>query len=277
MIALIGVNFFVWHAVAVENRGGQLTLAALDVGQGDAIFIEAPNGTRVIFDGGPDSSLITALRAVMPFYDRRLDAIFVTNPDKDHLAGFIDLLVNFEVAAIFESGTKNDTEVFAAFQAAASREVGAQKRLVRRGQRIVLDEKAGVFIDILFPDRDVTNVATNDGSIVAKLSFGQTCAILTGDAPKSIESYLFWLDRGSLDCEVLKVGHHGSKTSTSPEFLDAISPQFALISVGAGNSYGHPHAEVLKNLENYSVSVLRTDRDGTVILQSDGTRWFLKN
>jgi len=276
ILVLVGANFFVWYAAAAESRGGILTLAVLDVGQGDAIYIEAPNGVQVIFDGGPDGSIITALREVMPFYDRTVDAVFVTNPDKDHFAGFIDLFNDFGVLSVFESGTRNDTEVFEIFNRAATTET-PERRLVRRGQRIILDSDFQVFIDILFPDRDVSGLSPNDGSIVAKLVYKETCAILTGDAPSAIENYLIWLDREALDCEALKIGHHGSKTSTSPEFVAAVSPDFALISAGKENKYGHPHKETIQTLENFGTAIFSTDQAGTIILKSNGDDWSLAN
>lgn len=274
VISLVGANFFIWYVAVAESRSGFLTLAVLDIGQGDAIFIEAPNGVQVIFDGGPDGSVVTALREVMPFYDRTIDVIFVTNPDKDHFAGFIDLFNDFVVSSIFESGTKNDTEIFSFFNQVAKNET-SNRRLVRRGQRIILDSDFGVFIDILFPDRDVSGLSPNDGSIVAKLVYGKTCAILTGDAPSAIENYLIWLDKKALDCEVLKIGHHGSKTSTSPEFVVAVSPDFALISAGKDNKYGHPHQETIQTLENFGAVIFSTAQAGTIILKSNGDDWSL--
>jgi len=172
------------------DRDSNLKVYFFDIGQGDGMLIRTPTHQNIVIDGGPDNTFITKLGQALPFYDRTVDAVFVTNPDKDHFAGFIDLFNDFGVLSVFESGTRNDTEVFEIFNRAATTET-PERRLVRRGQRIILDSDFQVFIDILFPDRDVSGLSPNDGSIVAKLVYKETCAILTGDAPS--EDWPPWL------------------------------------------------------------------------------------
>ena len=134
----------------------------------------------------------------------------------------------------------------------------------------------GAFLDILFPDRDVPGLETNTASIVAKLTYGATSFLFTGDSPKSIEGYLAALEGPGLDSDVLKVGHHGSKTSTSDELLGLVSPSYAVISAGAGNRYGHPHAAVLDALSRFGVERLGTYERGTIIFKSNGTDVWLE-
>ena len=261
------VTLLVWYATAAEDRDGKLTVAFLNVGQGDAIFIESPSGNQVVFDGGPDSSLLRELGKVMPFYDRSLDLLVVTNPDKDHFAGFLGALRAYRVGAVLEPGT-----VGASAEYVALAELINQKEvphlLARRGQRI--DIGGGAFIEILFPDRDVSGISTNNGSIVAKLVYGNTSVLLTGDTTEAVENYLTSLDGKSLDVDVLKVGHHGSRTSTGTALLGFASPAMAVISAGKDNSYGHPHPEVLARLEQFEVETLGTYERGTISMESDG-------
>lgn len=270
--ALFVANFFIWYAVSAEGRG-TLTVAFLDVGQGDAIFIESPTGKQIILDGGPDGSVLSRIGALMPFYDRSIDMLIVSNPDKDHFAGFIDVLKNYQVGEIMEPGTVSQTATYHVFENMV-REKNVPDVLARRG--MVIDLGGGAHLDILFPDRDVSGVSINEGSIVVKLTYGNTSFLLEGDAPKNIENYLVGLDGKNLDVDVLKLGHHGSKTSSGDTLLSVTSPKYAIISAGLHNKYGHPHKEVLERLAKYNIPALGTYKDGTIVFESDGERLWRK-
>ena len=143
--------------------------------------------------------------------------------------------------------------------------------LVKRGMR--LDIGGGVVIDILFPDRDVSAWATNDGSVVARLSYGNISIMLTGDSTIKTEKIILSENReAQLKSDILKVGHHGSRTSTSASFAQAVAPTYALISDGKNNKYGHPHKETLDTLTQFGARIFRTDLLGTVIMKSDGKK-----
>lgn len=273
LAALFIANFFIWHAIFAEERGGMLTVAFFDVGQGDAIFIEAPNGNQMLVDGGPGTSVIRALGEVMPFYDRTIDAVIATHPDADHIGGLPEVLRRYDVGFFLDPGVSSDTGVYKALVQSIGL-AGAKYIIARRGMNIALDEAAGVFLEILFPDRDMEGTDTNDASIVANLVYGDTSFLLTGDSPQKIEKYLAAIDGKNLDTNVLKAGHHGSKTSTSDILLGFASPEIAIISAGTNNRYGHPHEEVLNRLSEFGVRVLRTDEEGTIIIKSDGERIF---
>jgi competence protein ComEC len=264
---LLVVTIVLWGAVLREERGGVLTVAFLNIGQGDAIYIEAPNGRQMLMDSGPTRAVLSELSKVMPWYDRSIDMLLVTNPDKDHMAGFIDVLKSYIVDAVFESGTFPGTQVYKELEKTIT-DVGVKKMLAHRGMTIWFD--ADTKLTILYPDRDVSTLTSNDGSIVAKLSYGNTSVMLTGDAPQGVEKWLVQLDGNNLKSNVLKVGHHGSRTSTSPEFVGFVEPSFAVISDGVHNKYGHPHKETLDTLSRFSVPVLRTDLQGTIVMHSDG-------
>lgn len=265
---LIGVGV-IWYAVASEDRDGILTVAFLDVGQGDAIFIESPNGTQVLVDGGPNNAVFRELGKVMPFYDRSIDLFIVSNPDKDHIAGFVDGLDRFKVSAVLEPGTVGASGAFRALEAGEEKH-RVPKIVARRGMSI--DLGGGAYLEILFPDRDVSGLATNDGSIVARLVYGETEVMLPGDAPQNIEQYLVSLDGGKLQSDILKVGHHGSRTSSTESFVEAVAPKYAVISSGKDNRYGHPHKEVMDLFARLGIPALNTANEGTIIFKSDGTR-----
>ena len=251
-----------------QNSHRKLTFAALDIGQGDALFIESPSGTQILFDGGPPRKILSELRRVMPPFDRSIDAIVITNPDQDHIGGFLDVLKVYKVGQVFEPGTFNDSKTYQNLK----NEIKNKKipeTLARRGMRLDLGE--GAVIDILFPDRDVSMWTTNDGSIVAKLSYGETSIMLMGDSTSETEKIVLTENsKVKLKSTILKVGHHGSKTSTSSQFVQAVAPKYAVISNGRENKYGHPHQETLSTLNKWGVEVLRTDLLGRIIMKSDG-------
>ena len=270
---LLFANFFIWNAIFIETRNGILTVVFLDAGQGDAIFIEAPNGNQVLIDGGPNKSVLRQLSKVMPFYDRSIDIIIATHSDKDHIGGLPDVLQRYTVDFILESGAKNDTGISRAFESAILQNK-IKRIFAKRGMAIMLDDD--VFLNILFPDRDVSEVESNTASIVAQLVYKNTEFMFTGDSPKTIEEYLVFLDGEKLRSEVLKVGHHGSKTSSSESFVGYVSPEYAIISAGADNSYGHPHKEVVEILNQFGSAILNTKDNGAIIFKSDGENIVVK-
>ena len=269
-----------WLVVIHEDRKGILTFTVLNIGQGDSLFIESPTGTQVFVDGGPDKNLMKEISSVVPWYDRHIDMLVVTNPDKDHYEGFIPLLDQYSVDVVLESGTKSKTETYALLEKKI-----ADKKIPeifgRRGERVLLG--GGAYLEILFPDRDVTDTSSNDGSLVMRLVYGSTSVSLQGDSTAKIEHYLVGLDPSTLlrasglKSTILKAGHHGSRTSSSEEYVKAVSPQWAVISSGPNNSYGHPHQEVLDTMTKLNISAYDTCNNGDLIFQSDGTNFVLKN
>ncbi|GMQ95063.1 MAG: hypothetical protein BMS9Abin13_173 [Patescibacteria group bacterium] len=274
---LLGVlflaNTLIWFAVFQESRDSVLTVAFLDVGQGDAIFIEAPDGTQVLLDGGPGGSVLRQLGEVMPFYDRSIDMVIASHPDQDHTGGLPAVLERFDIGVVMGPGVGSDTAVYKEFEGLV-REQKIQKVMARRGMRVVLG--GGVYMDILFPDRDTFGWDTNNASIIARLVYGNVSFLLTGDAPKRIEEYVVALEGERLNADILKLGHHGSKTSTSEVFLGIVSPQYAIISAGVDNRYGHPHKEVTDMLKEFDILSLATYESGTIVIKSDGENIYVK-
>lgn len=237
-----------------------------DVGQGDAIFLKTYLGRQILIDGGPSDQVLSELGKDLPFYDRTIDALILTHPHADHVAGFVDVLKRFKVKKIILPEVEyKDSAVYQEFLNLVEQKK-IQKIYAREGQRIWLDP-ATVF-DIYYPQGKLTTDDLNDTSIVGKLSFGKIKMLFTGDAGINVENMI--LPKYNLDSDLLKVGHHGSRHSTSLEFLKEITPNFAIIEVGK-NSYGHPTQETLDNLKSANAYVLRTDQDHTVRFVSDGT------
>lgn len=265
---------FVGYRAFHPERHSILSVAFLNVGQGDAIFIEAPNGNQVLIDGGPPGqAVLSALGSVMPFYDRFLDVVISTHPDQDHVGGLPAVLEKFEVEQVLEPGISSPTPIYEAFEALV-REKHISRVLARRGMAVVLDTQ--IYLLILFPDRDLPEVETNDASIVAKLVYGDTSFLLSGDSPRKIEEYLVTLDGELIDVDVLKAGHHGSKTSTAQPFVAVATPLYAVISAGKDNRYGHPHQETLETLKHFGADIVSTAERGTIVFQSDGKKVWMK-
>lgn len=272
LIVLFG--FGVWVDVLFINTHQGIYFEAhfLDVGQGDATLFETPDGVQVLIDGGRDASVLRTLALEMSFFDRSIDMVIATHPDSDHIAGLIDVLKRYEVKTIIVTENENDTPTAAAFAAAVGAE-GAELIYARAGQ--VFQLGASTTLTILFPDRNPVGFESNASSIISKVQYGDIGFIVTGDAPKSIEEYLVRQYGEALESEVMKVGHHGSDTSTAETFVSAVSPQYAVISAGKDNRYGHPHQEVLDRLRTQPLQVFETSKEGTVSFQSDGTKvWF---
>lgn len=248
-----------------QNSHRKLTFAMLDVGQGDGLFIESPSGTQVMFDAGPARKILGPLARVLSPFDKNIDAVVITNPDADHIGGLTDILKNYKVGAVLESGTLTDSKTYQAVRDEMKKQ-NISRVLVKKGMRLNMGD--GVVIDILFPDRDVSSWATNDGSVVARLSYGNTSIMLTGDAPIKTEKIILSENpKSQLTSTILKVGHHGSRTSTSVSFAKIVSPAYALISDGKDNKYGHPHPETLATLTELGVKIFRTDLLGSIILK----------
>ena len=248
-----------------------LKISFLDIGQGDAIYIETPDNYDVLIDGGPGNSVLRALGTEMDFFDKTLDLVIATHPDLDHIGGLVDVLERFRVKHVLVTTNRNDTPAATAFLSAISEE-NAQQIQVEAGQLLRLGDS--VYLEVLSPTGDETNWETNNASIVARLVYGDTAVMLTGDASLKIENYLAERYGSQLQSDVLKLGHHGSKTSTSDSWLTTVDPQHVVVSAGLDNRYGHPHQEVMARVFARAIKTSHTGIDGTVTFYSDGqTVW----
>lgn len=259
--------------VAYESDGtGVLRVVFFDVGQGDAIFIESPTGKQVLIDGGPNSSVLDGLAREMGYFDRTLDVVVATHEDKDHIGGLPDVFDAYQVGAFVRTENQGESLEAHTIDDLSKRE-GSEIIYARRGMTFDLGsgEAGSTTLTVLFPDRDTSFLESNTSSIVLRLTYGNESFIFTGDSPDEIEEYLVSLDAQGLKSTVLKLGHHGSHTSSSEIFLRAVAPEYAIISAGKDNRYGHPHQEVLDRLKMLNIPYLSTAEVGDIIFESDGT------
>ncbi len=259
-----------WMAYDMPEK--KLTVAFLDIGQGDSIFIQSPTGRQVLIDGGIDRDVLAQLASVMPFFDRSIDVVIATHPDKDHIGGLPYVFEQYDIDVVLDPGLEAASDSYSFYADVLSSEPDAMYYEARRGQ--VIDLGGGAYLRILYPDKDMDGAETNSASIVAQLVYGETEVMLTGDAPDETEIHLVSIE-SHLTSDILKAGHHGSKTSTSQEFLNAVDPDYTIISAGKDNSYGHPHEEVVARLVTASTTILTTFEVGTIVFESDGETFRL--
>lgn len=275
LLGIVLLMLFAWvitslqaqRPIAAVHAGGELHVWFLDIGQGDALFIETPDGKQMLIDGGPSSSrMLDKLGALLPPMDRSLDAIVLTHPDADHVSGLVSVLERYDVETIYTTGVGKDSDVFAAFTRDAKQE-GAELKHLHAGDVFSFGEAQFV---VLWPDHvyhGEIDSDPNDTSIVLRMDYGETSVLFTGDVSFGPEAS-FGYTAGDVD--VLKVGHHGSRSSTSSSLLDLILPEEAVISAGVGNRYGHPTAETLARLQAAGARIWRTDTQGDILLRSTG-------
>jgi competence protein ComEC len=261
-----------WPLLVAWQGRGSAEIVMIDVGQGDAIALRGPEGGWVLVDAGPpatgDPGAHPVVRALGRRGVRRLEGFVLTHPHLDHIGGAEAVLRSFDVSAVYDAGLPAPSpEYLAVLEVAASK--GVPWRAARAGDHL---EIGGFAIDVLSPGRDAVPAAdANVTSVVMRAAFGEMDVLLTGDAYTDIESHIV----GDLPArlEILKVGHHGSDTSTDSLLLARTRPEVALVSAGRFNRYGHPEPEILARLERAGARVWRTDRDGTITVlgRRDGT------
>lgn len=265
LLCLLVFSFSTYSAAS--NKDGLLKVYFFDVGQGDAIFIETPNGNQVLIDGGPDSKVLQELAEVMPFYDRDIDLMVLTHPHADHVAGLINVLERYDVKNIVQAKENYNSPVVPAWLDAVKNEKSKETEAVA-GK--VIDLGNDVLLKIIYPKVSLEGQTVknpNNSSVVMMLDYKDTEILLVGDIEAKVEKELSHAD---LEADILKIGHHGSKTSTTVNFLKNVNPVAAFIQVGEKNTYHHPSPEVIQRLENFGIKYYRTDLDGHVKVISDG-------
>lgn len=265
-VAILLAAAFVLRIWAVQSTA-PLSVWVLDIGQGDAIFLRMPDGSEVLVDSGNSSRVLRALGWLMEPWDRTIEAIIPTHPQLDHIGRFDELLERYRVERVYETGQRVDNTVQATFDAAVAREQ-TKHTFLKEGQELLFGDAT---LRVIAPDADVEGETVkdpNDASVVLLLTYGETTILLTGDASFVLESDILADLPNGID--VLKVAHHGSRYSTSEEFLAAVHPRDAIISVGEKNSYGHPHPFLLERLAAAGAHIWRTDLDGDIRIRSSG-------
>jgi competence protein ComEC len=246
---------------------GKLHVYFLDVGQGDAALIRTPLNKFILVDGGPDDSVLRGLGDIMPFYTRTIDLIILTHPHPDHINGLIEVLKRYKVDKVFMTGINYHYAGYDEFL----------DLLAKNSIPVTLADGhdfdfGGTKIDVIFPihslqGREFENI--NNSSIVFRLIYGKSIFYFSGDAEKPEEEDIL-AAHADVNAEVLKVGHHGSRTASSEAMIGLIHPFYAVISCGKDNSFKHPHAETIDTLTKHDAKILRTDLMGTIGFESDG-------
>ncbi len=269
VLILVASNVGLLLYLLTPAKAPMLTVSFLNVGQGDAILIEGPTGIEMLIDGGKDRSVVRELPRVMGPLDRSIDILVATHPDADHIGGLPDVLRLYQVSQIMLSGRVAESSYVDRFEDSIENERGAQVVEVREGTRIHLG--GGAYADVLHPENNVAQLReTNDASVSMRVVYGDTAFMLTGDAGTWVEERLVKEYGNELKSDVLKAGHHGSKTSTGDVFLVSVDPSVVVISAGKNNSYGHPHPEVVENIYESGATVVSTAEEGTITFVSNG-------
>jgi len=256
------LSIFIVYTLYTQSRvysqsQSLLEIHYLNIGQGDAIYIRTPSGADILVDTGPANSINKVLGHTLHFINNSLDAVFITHFDADHSGGLAILLRNFSVqyfvtASVYEKTDALLREIIDTHKAVHTKDRTFLHTTVAAGDKIIIDKVHEIYFEVLSPDTDDKTNEVNKQSLVMRLVYGDTYFLFMGDADKSIERSILQKYSDSLKANIIKLGHHGSRTSSAPEFLEKVAPEFAIISAGLDNSYGHPHKEVLETLAQLS-------------------------
>ncbi len=292
LIIFGAVFLFLW-----QQPDDNLRVIFCNVGQGDAILLTRGE-SQILVDGGENEAVLTCLGKYMPFWDRRLEMVILTHPEKDHFGGLASVIERYRASYFVKSPLVRENKLFSQLSDLVSR--GKTKLIIPwQGDKISLD---GINFLFLWPQKDwffeklsaisvvktdlyrsgdilvdqvlAPDASLNDFSLVARISFGKFDLLLTGDADSRIQPEILATTSFS-PAEVLKVAHHGSKYAFTDEFLGMAQPLLAIISVGK-NPWGHPHQILREQLKKEGLLIKRTDQDGDVVVVSDGRRWWVE-
>lgn len=284
---LILLFSFIW-----TQPDGKLVLVFCDVDQGDGAYVRFPDGRDMVVDGGPNDRIIDCLGRHMPFWDRHIDMVVMTHPQKDHMHGLIAVFERYEVDYFVRSDVTHTTEGYANLMATVRRK-NIPEKYMTRGEKIVVDDTSLSFLWPTFEQvskgqkaslaaagsSDVLGDAAgdlNDYSLVFVLRFGSFDVLFTGDADTRVEKYYIRSALADEQVEVLKVPHHGSRTGMTEGFVSWLDPELSIISLGK-NSYGHPAKEIVDIIQKSGSKLMRTDERGDITVISDGKNWMVED
>lgn len=253
-------------AVYLNYDSNKLAVHYIDVGQGDSILIQL-HGKNMLIDAGPTDSRNKLIKYLKKLKISKLDYVVETHPHEDHIGGMSKVLSTFTIGSFYAPRVTTQTKSFEDMVRALDKK-NLKIHVVKPGMSFDFGGKANC--TVLAPNSE-KYTDLNNYSTVIKFNYGNNKFLFTGDAQKLSEDEMIKKDY-DLSCDVLKVGHHGSRSSTSDEFLKLVTPKIAVISCGKGNDYGHPHKPTLDKLKNINVIIYRTDIDGTITLVSDGNK-----
>lgn len=264
IIFLIIFNFFVWYSIVVFAPNSNAELYFLDIGQGDAELIILPGNVKVLIDGGPDKSALYNLEKILSPFDRYIDLVILSHPQLDHFGGLIDVLRRYKVGAFISNGRTHSIAAYKDLERAVLNSQALNVNLME-GDGVTYKESK---LDIISPQADfLKSKELNDSTLVVLFESDGARALFTGDIGLNVEKYL--IDNFDITSDILKVGHHGSKYSSSEDFLNKVNPKISVIEVGK-NNYGHPTKEALERLGLIGSKIFRTDFDGLIKLTISG-------
>ena len=255
-LVLVGIGYFFF-----QKPVNGLKVHFLSVGQGDAELIQTPSGQSVLIDGGPNSSVVGEVEKYMPFYQKKIDAVILSHPHADHVAGLVDIAKKYQIGHVYMTGIVHTAPEYLEFLKIV-KDKNIQATDVKSGDK--LDLGNDIRIDFLYPIKTLVGGKIdnlNNSSIVNRLVYGDSSVLFTGDLEKDSQDEMIAANP-NIKSNILKVPHHGSKDATNPSLVKAVSPQFAVIEVGKNNKFGHPTATALQSL--VGIQVFRTDQDGDV-------------
>jgi len=274
-IAVVVATLIIIMAARAAFPGNRLTATVFDIGQGDAILVQCGRH-QLLVDGGPDAAVLAKLGRTMPFFDRTIDAVVLTHPHADHYSGLAAVLGRYKVGRLLISGAPSDSDAYRDFEAAAEHAAPAPLiagdviELGDCGRAAALWPAEGIAPGVKDP---------HDATVVLRVSAPEPTSpnaamLLTGDPTDQVERELI-RRHAPIAADILKVGHHGSRTSTSGDFLDAVGPVSAVISAGRRNMYGHPHDATLLRLSARHIGIFRTDVVGDIVVRIDPGRAYV--
>lgn len=260
--SLLVVLIAVLYINGIHHRPQGVRVTFFDIGQGDSALIQTQQGHTILIDGGSDRTILEKLGSTLPFYSHTIDLMVLTHPHADHLNGLLAVLGRYEVKNILYTNVAYAAPQYYEWKRKLET-VSSTKIIAHAGQTFTFDDAQ---LEIIFPLTDVSGTSfddVNESSIVARLQYRETSVLFTGDAGVPTEAEL--LTAGiELDSDILKVGHHGSDTASTTNFINSVSPDIAVISVGE-NTFGHPKPSVLRRLQYLGINIKRTDELGDIV------------
>ena len=256
----------------IPTPEGSMAVHFIDVGQGDSILISMPTGENMLIDAGDNDKGEVVVDYLRSQGVERIDYLVGTHPHADHIGGLDDVIDEFDIGEIYMPRVTHTTKTYMDVLEAIDRK-GLKIKAARSGLTIPIE---GAMAEILAPDSDLKSDNLNDFSIVIRLTYGQTAFLFQGDAEKRTEDSIL-SSYDNIKTHVIKLGHHGSSTSNTEDYIEAVDPEYAVIMLGADNKYGHPHKEVISLMEDKGITVYRTDLDGTIVAISDGKEVYFKD
>jgi competence protein ComEC len=262
LIAIIFLTVFLGFNVYSANKdSGKLRVNFFDVGQGDGIFIQTPDGIDILIDGGPDKTILEKLSNVMPFYDKHIDYLIITHEHEDHLRGAIEVMDRYQIDKIYYNKSSAGPAPYSVIFEDVIQE---ETKLIEVNDLEVINLGKDKELKIYsFAQSLAGKSNTNNTSLMTKLSFEGSSFLFMADIESDLEEHVLEQDL-ELKADIIKISHHGSSNSNSSDFLAEVNPEIAVILVGLDNDFGHPSRRVIRRLERKSVQVYRTDLDGDI-------------